>query len=104
MDSDVTIILNGGERIPAHNLVFRTRCKEICDELIHLNGMKCLEIWSHLSKNVVLSFLSYLYCGILDLQLDSSEDIEAAKYLRNAYPNLEIWKSYRLENYDEQSE
>ena len=101
--SDITIILNGDERIHAHFLVLFARCKEICDQIIEANGSKYLEIWSHLSKKVVLSFLSYLYCGKLDLELDTSDDLDAARYFNHAYPNLEIWRSYRLENYNDQT-
>ena len=93
-NSDVTIILNRGERILAHTLVFIVRCKTICSEIIEANGSKYLESWSHLSKNVVKSFLSYLYCGILDLELNTQDDFDAANYLRQLYPNLNIWKSY----------
>ena len=79
--SDVTIILNGGERVLAHSVVFIARCKPVCSGIIEVNGSKYLEAWSHLSKNVVKSFLSYLYCGILDLELNSSDDLDTAKYL-----------------------
>ena len=96
------MIVKGGERVPAHYLVFVARCRDVCESIIEANGTKYLEAWSHLSKHVVLSFLSYLYCGILDLELNSTEDMEAAKYFRNAYPNLEIWRSYQ--NYFDQTE
>ena len=100
---DITIILNGGERTHAHFLVLFARCKEICDQVIEANGSKYLEIWSHLSKKVVLSFLSYLYSGKLDLELDTSDDLDAAKYFNLEYPHLGIWKSYRLGNYIDQT-
>ena len=93
----MTIIVSGGERVAAHYLVFITRCKDVCNDIIEANGSKYLEAWSHLSKHVVLSFLSYLYCGILDLELNSLEDLKAAKYFRESYPTLKIWGSY--ENY-----
>ena len=102
-NSDVTIILNGGtKRIPGHTLVFFARCKKICLDIVEANGSKYLEAWSHLSCNVVMSFLTYLYCGILDLELNSIDEIQSAKHLRDSYPDLNIWKSYG--NDDDQSQ
>ena len=95
--SDV-VIINGKEKILAHSLVFMARCRKIYDEIITANGTKYLEIWSHLSINVVKSFLSYLYSGIVDNKLITSEDHESAKYFCENYPNLENWKLY-MENY-----
>ena len=93
-NSDVSIILNGGDRIPAHYLVFFTRCEEICTEIIVANGIRYLEIWSHLTKNVVEAFLSFLYCGELDLDLITPDDLESAKYLSRSYPRLRRWILY----------
>ena len=94
--SDV-VVINGKEKILAHSLVFMARCKKIYDEIITANGTKYLEIWSHLRINVVKSFLSYLYSGIVDVKLITHEDHESAKFFCQNYPNLENWKLY-MEN------
>ena len=80
--------------MPAHYLVLFTRCKKITNEILTANGCKYLEIWSNLTKNVVESFLLYLYSGISDLDLITPEDLESAIYLCKNYPMLEQWKLY----------
>ena len=97
------IILNGDRRIPAHVLVLFTRCKDILDEVIIANGSKYHERWSHLSQHVVTSFLSYLYCGTIELELITSEDLDSAKYFSTNYSQLLSWKLY-VENYIDQVE
>ena len=77
-----------------HFLVLNTRCEGISEEIIEVNGSKYHERWSHLSKKVVVSFLNYIYSGIVDLELTSLEDLESAKYFYQNYPNLESWKLY----------
>ena len=100
--SDVTIILQE-ERLSAHFLVLYARCKKICDDIVTINESKYLEMWSHLSKKVVVSFISYIYSGIIDLELISSEDISSAKYFSENYPDLEGWGLY-VKNFIDQIE
>ena len=99
--------MSGGERIQAHYLVLVTRCNIQSDEVIEANGRKYLERWSHLSKKVVKSFLSYLYSGIIDLDLNSMEDLNSAKFFYKTYTHLESWKLYIksiiAENQDDQT-
>ena len=84
----------GDSRISAHFLVLDTRCEGISEEIVDVNGTKYHERWSHLSKKVVTSFLTYLYSGIVDLELTSLEDLESVKYFCQNYPKLESWKFY----------
>ena len=100
-NSDIVIII-GEERILAHTLVFISRCPTIYNEIIEAKGMKYLEIWSHLKKDVVVAFLSYLYSGIVELELITNEDHESAKYFCHNYPTLENWRLY-MENYIDQT-
>jgi len=86
--------MSGSEKIKAHYLVLVARCKIDPDEVLEANGHKYLERWSHLSKRVVKSFLSYLYSGKVDLNLNSNEDFESAKYFYQNYGHLEGWKLY----------
>ena len=58
-------------------------------------------MWSHLPRKVVNSFLSYIYGGIIDLELISTEDLSGAKYFSENYPELEGWQLY-VENYIDQ--
>ena len=102
-NSDV-IIINGSERIQAHYLVFMARCKKICYEIIEAKGTKFLEIWSHLTRNVVESFLSYLYSGIIDVELVSNDDLESAMYFCKNYPDLQNWKLFIVKNYIDQNQ
>ena len=95
------IVIYGEKRIQAHFLVLVTRCKEISQGIIEVNGTKYLERWSHLSPNVVMSFVSYLYSGIIELELITSEDLESAIYFSKNYPELISWRSY-VENYIDQ--
>ena len=64
------------------------------DEVIEVNGLKYHERWSHLSKIVVSAFVSYLYTGIVDMELLTPEDIIAAKYFANNYPMLKSWSLF----------
>ena len=73
-DSDVRILVKG-EEINVHHLVLTARCKEISNEVFCANGRKYHERWSHLQKPVVEAFVSYLYTGIIDVELDSSQAI-----------------------------
>ena len=101
--SDV-VIINGDARIPAHFLVLDVRCEKICNDIIEVKGIKYLETWSHLTKNVVESFLSYVYSGIIDIELVSHEDLESAKYFCKTYPNLYGWKLFIEKNYIDQTQ
>ena len=104
--SDITIIIED-ERIPVHFLVLFARCRDILDEVIQVNGQKYIERWSNLSNKVVKSFLSYLYGGIADLKLTSTEDLNSARFFSENYPKLEGWKLYVksiiAENEDDQT-
>ena len=91
--TDITIT-SGREKIQAHYLVLVARCKIDPEEVLEVNGHKYLERWSHLSKTVVKSFVSYLYSGTVDLNLNSLEDLESAKYFCKNYCHLEGWKLY----------
>ena len=62
--------------------------------MIEANGLKYLEKWSHLNKKVVKSFLEYLYSGTIDLELNSTDDLNSAKYFYKTYSHLESWKLY----------
>ena len=99
--------MNGGEKIQAHYLVLVARCKIQPEEVLEANGHKYLERWSDLSKKVVKSFLSYLYSGTIDLELNSTEDLNSAKFFYKNYSHLEGWKLYIksiiAENQDDQT-
>ena len=84
----------GNEKIQVHFLVLKARCELISEEVIEVNGLKYHERWSHLSKNVVSAFVSYLYTGIVDMELVIPGDINAAKYFANNYPMLKSWKLF----------
>ena len=99
-------MLNGGDILRAHSLVLVARCREIYSEVFEVDGTKCHERWSHLSKNVVSSFLSYLYCGSIEIQLETPEDVESAKYFVKNYPNLNAWGifiNFIIENDNDQT-
>ena len=87
-------MFKGGDIIRVHSLVLVARCREIINEVFEVEGTKCHERWSHLSKNVVYSFLSYLYCGSIEIELQTPEDIESAKYFVKNYPNLNSWRTF----------
>merc|ERR1712223_2282579 len=44
------------------------------------------------SKNVLTSFLKYLYTGQIYLELDNDQDLQDAQYLCQCYPELDYWK------------
>ena len=99
-------MFNGGHIIRVHSLVLFARCREIIDEIFEVDGTKCHERWSHLSMSVVSSFISYLYCGSIEIQLETHEDIETAKYFVKNYPNLNSWKTFInfiIDNDDDQT-
>ena len=49
--------------------------------------------WTDVPINVAIGFLSYLYCGIFDLHLDSFEEWEQAKLIGQKY-GLDLWNTY----------
>lgn len=92
--SDLIIYVRGEEMIQAHELVLMARCSNLLDGIIEEagNDKKILSI-PEVSKNVMMSFLKYLYGGQVYLVLEDEQDLEDAKYLAKLCPQLEHWKT-----------
>ena len=77
-------------------MVLFARCKEILEEVTQAKiGDSTWDIlnWTHISINVAIGFLSYLYGGIFNLHLNSFDEWEQAKLIGQKY-SLNLWNNY----------
>ncbi len=90
--SDLTIYTRDEEKLQAHSLVLFARCKSLLDDVI-LQGTESFLSIPEVSKNVMTSFLRYLYSGRVYLVLDSDQDLQDAFYLSEKFPKLVHWRN-----------
>ena len=82
-------------------MVLLARCKEMLNNVTQVKDGEIIRKtiqWTNISKKVAMSFLKYLYSGVLELDLESYsfEEWEEARSIGQIY-EMELW-NYLIES------
>ncbi|XP_046418369.1 uncharacterized protein LOC124178782 isoform X1 [Neodiprion fabricii] len=63
--SDVSVIVKGDTKLPAHRLVLFVRCREVLDDAIPNDHIMARIYWPEIEVSVASAFLEYIYCSVI---------------------------------------